>query len=81
MVEDSGVGIAKENIDKVFDRFYRIDSNVSEGHGIGLSLVKGWTEIQHGTIAVESDINKGSIFKLTFKKGNNHFKNDEFVVV
>ena len=67
-VKDSGIGIDKENIDKVF----RIDSNMSTtgtdeelGTGLGLIISKEFVENNGGTIKVESEIGKGSTFTFT----------------
>lgn len=73
-VEDNGIGISKEDLEHVFERFYRGDrshsSNVSEGTGLGLSIVKWIAEIHGGTVLVKSALNKGSTFsvKLPFSK-------------
>ncbi len=64
-VIDTGIGIAKENISKIFDKFTQVEDIMirqNEGSGIGLSLVKYFTEAHGGTISVESELNKGSRF-------------------
>ena len=68
-VSDTGIGIAKEDQAKVFDRFYRVDkarARKSGGNGIGLSLVKFLVELFGGTIDVKSQIGQGTTFTLTF---------------
>jgi signal transduction histidine kinase/streptogramin lyase len=67
-VKDNGIGIAKENQEKIFDRFGQIDNSVistKAGSGIGLTLVKSLVEMHGGTIIVRSELNKGSEFIIT----------------
>lgn len=63
-ITDTGIGIAPEAIDKVFDRFYRADMSRGEtpGTGLGLPIAKGIAESQGGRIEVESEVGKGSTF-------------------
>lgn len=65
-VADSGIGIAPDALDKVFDRFYRADMSRSEisGTGLGLPIAKGIAEAHGGRIEVESEVGKGSIFSI-----------------
>lgn len=68
-VEDSGIGISRENQKKIFDKFFRVTSGYvhnSKGSGLGLSLVKLIMKAHNGRVTVESKINKGSKFKLIF---------------
>lgn len=65
VVEDSGIGIPKESLNHVFERFYRVDKSRSRdmgGFGLGLSIVKSIVDRHNGTIAVESQLGKGSNF-------------------
>jgi DNA-binding response OmpR family regulator/anti-sigma regulatory factor (Ser/Thr protein kinase) len=74
-VEDTGVGIAAEDIPRLFDRFHRIEGGASrthEGTGIGLSLVKELVKLHSGLIAVESEPGRGSRFTVTLKSGTAH---------
>lgn len=68
-VSDNGIGIAPADLPRIFDRFYRVDkarARKSGGNGIGLSLVKFLVERFDGTIEVESQLEKGTTFTLTF---------------
>ena len=67
IMKDEGVGIAKEKLDAIFE-LYKRDSNIAGGFGIGLSIVKQICE-QYGIgISVESELGKGSEFRLEFFK-------------
>ncbi|WP_051569237.1 sensor histidine kinase [Alkaliphilus transvaalensis] len=64
-VRDTGIGIPKDNLNTIFQRFRQVDSSLSrnlEGSGIGLSLVKSLVEAQGGEISVTSQLEKGSEF-------------------
>jgi two-component system phosphate regulon sensor histidine kinase PhoR len=68
-VEDTGIGIEKEHIPRIFERFYRVDKARSRdlgGTGLGLSIVKHVMNIHNGQVKVESEPNKGSKFTLIF---------------
>jgi len=79
-VEDNGTGISDDKIDYIFDRFYQAEDLITrkhEGTGIGLSLTKDLVEFLGGTIKVESEIDKGSVF--TIKLPLDQQPNDEIV--
>lgn len=66
-VKDHGVGIAKEHIPRLFERFYRVDKARSRhlgGTGLGLAIVKHITQIHGGYVAVTSTPGEGSVFKI-----------------
>lgn len=66
-VEDSGQGIDPKHLPHLFNRFYRTDSSRvrnSGGTGLGLPIVKEIAEAHHGTVTVQSEIGKGSVFTL-----------------
>jgi len=63
--DDTGIGIPKADLDKIFERFYRCDRSRSQpGIGLGLSLAKAITKSLGGDIYVKSEVNKGSIFSV-----------------
>jgi len=67
IVEDNGPGIASDELDKIFDRFYRQEASRSRktgGYGLGLSIAKKIVENHSGNIYVSSSLGKGSIFKV-----------------
>lgn len=68
-VEDEGMGIAEEEIHKIFKRFYRgklARNSVKDGAGVGLYLARSIIEQQGGTIVAKRKITNGTIFKITF---------------
>jgi len=69
LVADTGIGIAEDKLDKIFDRFYRVHPSYEAqytGYGIGLYLVKKTLELLGGKIKVSSEEGKGSYFALEF---------------
>lgn len=71
MVEDSGIGIDKQEIPRIFERFYRVDkarSRNSGGTGLGLAIVKHIVEVHKGQIEVTSTIGKGTTFTINLFK-------------
>ena len=76
-VADNGMGVSKENLPRLFDRFYRVDSTGSRkygGTGLGLSIAKELTELQGGTISVSSTLGKGSEFVITIPKAETTYR-------
>ncbi|MFI6265982.1 SpoIIE family protein phosphatase [Micromonospora sp. NPDC051006] len=74
-VEDTGVGIAPEQLPHVFERFHRVPgarSRTHEGTGIGLALVRELTEMHGGEVTVTSRVDEGSTFTVTVPFGSAH---------
>jgi len=81
-VSDTGTGIPKERIDKIFNRFYQVDGSHTrerEGTGIGLSLTKELVEIHRGKIILESKEGAGTTFTVLLPLGKEHLKQEEIV--
>ncbi|UOQ46762.1 ATP-binding protein [Gracilibacillus caseinilyticus] len=71
-VKDTGIGIKKEDIPYLFERFYRVDksrSRANGGTGLGLAIVKNLVEMHDGEIHVDSEVNEGTTVTLQFPKG------------
>lgn len=70
-VSDSGIGIPKEDVPRIFERFYRVDkarSRNSGGTGLGLAIVKHIVEAHHGHIEVQTEYQKGTSFTITIPR-------------
>lgn len=67
-VTDTGIGIAPEQMDRLFQPFVQLDSNLSrryEGTGLGLALVRRIMDLHKGSVALDSEVGKGSCFTIT----------------
>lgn len=81
-VWDTGVGIPAEQLERIFDRFHRIESadgRSQEGTGIGLAMVKELVRLHHGTITVSSQVGVGSTFTIALPTGREHLPADKIV--
>lgn len=81
IIRDSGFGIKKENLDKVFERFYQDLDNSKQnygGTGIGLEVVSTFIKYHKGKIEVESEENIGTAMKVFFPAGKSHFSQAQF---
>ena len=67
IIKDNGIGIKKEHLDKIWNRFYRVDKSRSagEGFGLGLSMVRFIVDIHNGNISVKSKPGYGTIFTVS----------------
>ena len=74
-VRDTGVGIPQEHLERVFERFHRIEgvhARTYEGTGIGLALVQELVKLHGGSVRAESALGQGSTFTVTIASGNAH---------
>ncbi|WP_169544183.1 sensor histidine kinase [Sneathiella aquimaris] len=79
-IEDTGIGIEEENIDKVFAPFVQIESSLArnyEGTGLGLPLSKNVMELHGGSIRLESKIGQGTVAHICFPAHRNRFEMEE----
>ena len=70
-VADNGIGIPEQDLDRIFERFYRVDKSHSKevgGTGLGLSIVKHAAKVHDAEISVRSELGKGSVFTVKFPK-------------
>ena len=68
-VEDDGIGIAKDDLEKIFRRFYQADnSRTGAGTGLGLSMVREIVKFHGGEVFAESELGVGSKFTCVFQK-------------
>ncbi len=75
IVADTGIGIAKQDISKLFDRFYKVDkarTRTENSTGLGLAIAKKIIELHDGTMMVESELGKGSRFIVNLPKDNSN---------
>ncbi len=83
-VKDTGVGLEREHLDSIFDRFYEVE-NVESAHkhqkgtGIGLAIAKGVVKMHSGSIMVESTKNVGTSFKVSIPLGNTHLSENQII--
>ena len=82
-ITDNGIGIPVNRIEKIFDRFYQVDSSHTregEGTGIGLALTKELVELHKGNIKVKSKEGEGTTFCVQLPLGKDYFRQEEIVV-
>jgi signal transduction histidine kinase len=73
IVRDNGIGIAPDDHERIFERFYRVDTARTPrdgGHGLGLSIAKSLITLHHGTIHVDSEIGRGARFQVAFSRAD-----------
>ncbi|MBD0404238.1 helix-turn-helix domain-containing protein [Flammeovirga sp. EKP202] len=76
-VKDSGVGINKEDLEIIFDRFYKIQGKKDTGSGLGLAFTKSIIEVMNGIIEVESTPSLGSKFTVLIPSDNDYYSSSE----
>ncbi len=67
-VADTGIGVPQRDLERIFERFYRVDTSRSRttgGTGLGLSIVRHWVEAMGGRVSAESDLGQGTRVHLT----------------
>jgi two-component system sensor histidine kinase GlrK len=79
-VSDTGAGIPPDDLPRIFTKFYQA-KNAKKGTGIGLALVKHLVEAHKGSIAVESELDKGTTFTVELPAATHHTKSAEGVAV
>jgi signal transduction histidine kinase/ligand-binding sensor domain-containing protein/DNA-binding response OmpR family regulator len=81
-VSDTGPGLKKSQINKIFERFYQVEE-MNQGYfggtGIGLEVVKSFIELHKGHVDVDSELGVGTTFKLYFPLGKSHYAADDIV--
>ena len=65
-ITDDGYGFPEAEIVNAFDKFYRLQNSKTGGTGLGLSIVKGFVEVQNGTIKLSNAEDGGAIFEMVF---------------
>ncbi|MFH0758176.1 MAG: ATP-binding protein [Bacteroidota bacterium] len=81
-ISDTGKGIPPELLDRIFDRFYQVSDSVTreeEGTGIGLALARELVDLYRGELRVESEVGRGSTFRVRLPVSKEQFKNEEIV--
>lgn len=74
-VSDNGPGFPEEEIGRAFDKFHRLTNSKAGGSGLGLSIVKGYTEAHGGTVKLENGPQGGARFTVTIPAESMHFNN------
>ena len=83
-VKDTGIGIPADKLEKVFDRFYQVDSSHTrgyEGSGIGMALARELVELHKGKISVQSIEGRGTTFTVTLPLGKDHLNKEDITEI
>lgn len=79
IVEDDGSGFPDEELQNVFDKFYRLKNTKAGGTGLGLSIVKGFTEALGGSVMLENKSTGGARFTIQIRAKSSHFKAEKWL--
>src|SRR5690606_6278797 len=82
VISDTGPGLEKDQIARIFERFYQVenlDKSYYGGTGIGLEVVQNFMNLLKGKIEVQSEVGSGTSFKLILPKGNAHYRLEEMI--
>ncbi|HEY1039777.1 MAG TPA: ATP-binding protein, partial [Bacteroidia bacterium] len=74
-IEDSGPGFPADEVEKVFEKFYRLKNSATGGTGLGLSIVKGFVEAHNGTIQLSNSIKGGACFRIQLPVETSYINN------
>lgn len=83
IISDTGPGLEKDQVDKIFERFYQVEKQSKSyfgGTGIGLEVVQSFVKLHKGKVKVSSELGMGTTFKILFPEGNNHFSQDQIIL-
>ncbi|MFK8160993.1 MAG: ATP-binding protein [Lewinella sp.] len=83
VISDTGQGISPERLPFIFDRFFRAvneATETTEGHGIGLALVKELVELHHGSISLDSKLGEGTTISVVFPRGKAHLEPEDLIL-
>lgn len=82
VISDTGPGLEKEQVKRIFERFYQVE-NLNKtyygGTGIGLEVVQNFVHLHKGEVTLDSEVGKGTAFKIRLPLGNEHFNENEIV--
>lgn len=84
VVEDDGIGISKDKLEHIFDRFKQVDGSTTRkygGTGLGLAICKKLSKLLEGDVFVESEVDKGSIFTLVIPKNKHLLEGMNFLEI
>ena len=74
-ISDNGKGFPEDKLEQVFEKFYRLPNSGTGGTGLGLSIVKGFTEVQNGTISLKNNADGGACFTIRIPAETSYLKN------